>query len=169
MKLETAVSLIEKAVAHSEKPQHWMDLGAGTGLFTTALSSLLPLESSILAIDKDEKALKAIKVSTGITLRVQVLDFTAIASSEKFDGILMANALHYVSDSLAFLKHLRSISRRLIIVEYERTTPNRWVPYPTDFEKLRSLGRDAGFSSVVQLKEVPSVYDSVSIYSAVLS
>ena len=171
MQLKTAIGLIEKAVPRAEQPQHWVDLGAGTGLFTQALASLLPLQSSIVAIDKDERALKSIKVKSGISLRIQVQDFTEISTATKFDGILMANALHYVQDGDGFLSKLKSIlnpARQIVIIEYERRQPDPWVPYPINFEGLIALGQKAGFQSIIKLSEVPSVYDRAVIYSAVL-
>jgi ubiquinone/menaquinone biosynthesis C-methylase UbiE len=171
MKLETAVSLIEKGIEQTNRPQQWMDLGAGTGLFSTALASLLPSQSSILAIDKDAQALKSIKVKTGISLQIKVQDFTTIESSQQYDGILMANALHYVQHAPAFLSKLKGIlasDGQLIIVEYERRNANAWVPYPIDFKTLELLGNSVGFGTISKLAEVPSVYDAASIYSAVL-
>jgi ubiquinone/menaquinone biosynthesis C-methylase UbiE len=172
MTLETAVSLIEKAIVQTHIPQRWMDLGAGTGLFTSALASRLPLQSSILAIDKEEKALKSIRVKTGISLQFKVQDFTTLESSQRYDGILMANALHYVPDAAVFLSKLKTIlapDGQLIVVEYERRDANVWVPYPIDFKTLESIGSAAGFSSTSKLAEVPSIYDAASIYSAVLN
>jgi ubiquinone/menaquinone biosynthesis C-methylase UbiE len=171
MQLETAIGLIEKAVPQTEQPQHWADLGAGRGLFTQALASLLPPQSSIVVIDKDERALKSIKVKSGILLRIQVQDFTEISTTSKFDGVLMANALHYVQDADGFLSKLKSIlnpAGQIVIIEYERRQPNPWVPYPINFERLIALGQKACFQSIIKLREVPSVYDSAVIYSAVL-
>jgi ubiquinone/menaquinone biosynthesis C-methylase UbiE len=171
MKVETAVRLIEKAIVHTSGPQHWMDLGAGTGLFTTALASLLPQQSSILAIDQDEKALKSITIKAGISLQIKVQNFTTIESSQPCDGILIANALHYIEHASAFLSTLKRIltpDGQLVVVEYERRNANAWVPYPINFKTLESVGNAAGFSSVSKLAEVPSIYDAASIYSAVL-
>jgi 2-polyprenyl-3-methyl-5-hydroxy-6-metoxy-1,4-benzoquinol methylase len=171
MKFETAISLIEKAIVQTNRPQHWMDLGAGTGLFTTALASLLPSQSSILSIDKDEKALKSIKLKTGISLQIKVQDFTIIESHQQCDGILMANALHYVQHASVFLSKLKGMLKpdgQLIIVEYERRNANAWVPYPIDFKNLESIGNSVGFNSISKLVEVPSIYDAATIYSAML-
>ena len=55
------------------------------------------------------------------------------------DGILMANALHYVRDKAAFIEKLKKYlktSGELIIVEYDTVRQNRWIPYPITFEKL---------------------------------
>lgn len=51
MKQTDAIALINKGItAHS--PQHWADLGCGSGTFTNALFHLLPAGSQIEAIDR---------------------------------------------------------------------------------------------------------------------
>jgi 2-polyprenyl-3-methyl-5-hydroxy-6-metoxy-1,4-benzoquinol methylase len=173
MEFETAVKLIRKGVASSESPQHWVDLGAGEGLFTRALGSLLVLNSSILAIDSNHSSLQSIRWDNRqVTLELLVSDFTKLTLHQKYDGIMMAHALHYVKDPKTFLINLKthlSPAGRLIIVEYERRKANSWVPYPIDFENLKVIGEQAGFSSVTRLEETPSLYDSVTIYSALLN
>ena len=88
------------------------------------------------------------------------------------DGILMANALHYVQDSAHFLHRLKSTlatSGKLVIVEYERRQANAWVPYPIDYPGLKKQSEQAGFTSIQKLDEEPSVYGAATIYSAVLT
>jgi hypothetical protein len=55
------------------------------------------------------------------------------------EGVLMANTLHFIQEQQIFLKRLRSVANRFLIVEYERSRPNRWEPYLVGFEKLRRL------------------------------
>jgi ubiquinone/menaquinone biosynthesis C-methylase UbiE len=172
MEASTAIRLISKGISKSTEPQQWCDLGAGNGLFTRALSSLLPINSSILAVDKNETSLKSIQFNTiDVSLSIRADNFTSIELGENYDGILMANALHYVSDQHNFLKELKTklkLSGRLLIVEYERRQANQWVPYPIAFGKLKELGEKSGFSSVEKLEESPSMYDHATIYSALL-
>jgi hypothetical protein len=104
-------------------------------------------------------------------LRTHVGNFTSLDWGENFDGILMANAVHYVKDQADFLARIRaqlSPSGIVLIVEYERGRPNQWVPYPVNFQKLAVIGEESGFSSVQKLDDVPSVFDGVMIYSALL-
>ena len=173
MEFSTAVHLIEKGIYKSDTPQRWADLGAGDGLFTRALGSVLPENSSILAVDQNVSSLKFIRWNLkSVSLQTQVDNFISMNWAENLDGILMANALHYVSDQVAFslrLKTKLSPLGRLIVVEYERRQSNAWVPYPVDFKKLQELGEKAGFSSIVKLEETPSIFDGATIYSAVLS
>jgi trans-aconitate methyltransferase len=172
MEFATAIQLIEKAIVKSSEPQHWADLGAGRGLFTRALAPLLPPQSSILAVDKSEIALNSIDVNfNGISIQKETADFTTFTFKKNYDGILLANSLHYVREAVGFLINLKNnlnTSGRLVLIEYDRSEPNAWVPYPIPFKKLRSMGIQAGFTSVTSLHAVPSAYDRVMIYSAVL-
>jgi 2-polyprenyl-3-methyl-5-hydroxy-6-metoxy-1,4-benzoquinol methylase len=173
MELHIAIALIEKGVEQNSSPQVWADLGAGNGLFTSALSTLLSKGSVIHAIDKDGKALKSIDLhNTDVKLNTLELDFTSKAIPlQSFDGIIMANALHYVADGMTFMKSLKSKlkpSGRLIIIEYDRTTSNQWVPYPVSYKVLQHFAKETGFSSVIRLGSQNSIYGNAPIYSAVL-
>ncbi len=50
--LNDAVDLIKPAFARTRHAQTWADLGAGSGMFTRALASMLPKGSVIHAVDK---------------------------------------------------------------------------------------------------------------------
>ena len=172
MELATGIRLIHRGVLTTPVPQQWADLGAGSGFFTRALASILPKGSSVVAVDSDLSSLRSTPwESSDIQLQVLLGDFTKLAWGENFDGILMANALHYVamqSDFLRKLKERLSLTGRLVIVEYERTIANSWVPHPITFEKLKAEATVAGFSGVEKLEETVSSYDHVMIYSACL-
>jgi 2-polyprenyl-3-methyl-5-hydroxy-6-metoxy-1,4-benzoquinol methylase len=157
MELRTAVKLIEKGVLR-DKIQTWADLGAGGGLFTNALSQLLPKGSSILAIDKKSSA---IIVAEGIELHKKTADFTDL-DFPSTDGILIANAFHYVKDQANFLRSLKTKTSRLILVEYNTEKGNAWVPYPISFNKLQSIA-DAKL-----LGEAASQYQANGMYSALI-
>ncbi|MBT1697180.1 methyltransferase [Fulvivirgaceae bacterium PWU4] len=173
MKLEVAIRLIEKGIHHTTGPQHWADFGAGNGLFTRALATRLPSGSSLHAIDKDATALKAIDLgSAPVTLNKLRTDFiNEEPDPGPLDGILIANALHYVPHTLAFLTYLKKIlkpSGRIILIEYDRDTGNQWVPFPVSYAALQLLAPQAGFKAVTKMGEEPSVYSQVNIYSALL-
>ncbi len=172
MELQLAIHLVEYGVEKAKLPQVWADLGAGTGLFTKALAQLLAPGSVIHAIDRDASALSQIGVDDSVRVEKINKDFTGdVLGTQLYDGILLANALHYVEDARSFLSTLRQklqVSGRLIIVEYERTTPNQWVPYPVSFNRLEKLAEESGFKSVARLGKAPSAYHSGGMFSALV-
>lgn len=172
MELSAAINLIEKGVQNNSKPQVWADLGAGKGLFSSALSTMLNSGSVIYAVDLDRKALSNIKLnSPDVSLKTIHGDFTNIKlDTESLDGILMANSLHFVSDKTKLLKHFQSqlkTSGRFIIVEYDMSTSNQWVPFPISFHELKTFAESINLS-ITKIGEHPSVYNSSNIYSSVL-
>jgi hypothetical protein len=158
MESDVAVGLIENGIP-KDKIQTWADLGAGSGFFTQALSKLLPTGSSIVVVDKK---IIPIKVANGIGTRTIAGDFLEVDFG-KPEGILMANALHYVKDQQRFLAKLATKTKRLILVEYNIESSNQWIPYPITFDKLRSLWPNAKLMS-----HAPSSYHKQGIYSALL-
>src|ERR1043165_3350816 len=106
-------------------PQLWLDLGCGTGLFTLALAANLPSGSKIIAIDKDEKALRKIPARVNdVAIQTMAADFVSDALAvREVDGILLANSLHYVKYKVIFLKKLISSMKTngvFLIIEYDR-------------------------------------------------
>jgi trans-aconitate methyltransferase len=173
MELSVAIGLIEQGVDKTFTPQVWADLGAGRGLFTRALADILPGGSTVYAIDKSAAALKEIEpLSPAVTLKKIQTDFVREEfAPEPPDGILMANALHFVENKIAFIKKIRKKlqpSGRLIIVEYDLPAANAWVPYPVHFTALEKLAKDTGFTNTLKLSETPSLYNRANIYSALL-
>lgn len=172
MERSTAVRLIQKGILKLSEPQRWADLGAGEGFFTRVLASLIPNGSTVVAVDNNSSSLRSIQEGASeVKVSVHIGDFTSLTWGENFEGILMANALHYVKDQRDFLTKLTaklSPSGRLLIVEYERRQANPWVPYPISLGKLKEIGAEAGFSSVEKLEETSSIYDNARIYSACL-
>jgi trans-aconitate methyltransferase len=170
MDSQTAVSLIREGVDAKQK-QNWADLGAGDGTFTKALASLLSDGSTIYAVDKNPGALSAISVAPGVTLQKITGDFTdATTFPGSLDGALLANAIHYVPDQRGFLGRLRAKLKtggRLIIIEYDMDTANRWVPYPVSLKSLQKMLDSLG-TVARKIGNVPSRLNSADIYSAVI-
>ena len=84
------------------------------------------------------------------------------------DGILMANSLHYVENQEAFIcdcESLMRLPRRFLLVEYDGSEANRWVPYPLSQTRLTALFQRAGYLSVRVLRSRPSLYRRASLYS----
>jgi SAM-dependent methyltransferase len=174
MELVVAEALIRNGVIQSNTPQSWADLGAGKGLFTKALASLLSPGSAILAIDRDQSAVNSISVGRDdISLTTAVRDFALDdLALPLLDGILMANAIHFVADKMNLLSVLKKSLKpngRIILVEYDTDIPNAWVPYPVSFQAIKQIAGAAGFSAITKLHETPSVYNRSMIYAAVLA
>lgn len=174
MELENATQLITKGVQSNGQPQVWADLGAGSGLFSRALSALLPDKSIIHAMDKNYETgqqIKSQKESNPIVLSKK--DFTdPVLDIPWCDGLLMANSLHFVEDKLSFLRRLKkSVLKkggRIIIVEYDTDNANRWVPWPVSCKNLQRLITSASLGSLQKLAEEKSHYQSGGIYSALI-
>jgi ubiquinone/menaquinone biosynthesis C-methylase UbiE len=172
MKLSTAIRLIEKGIPKNER-QIWADFGAGTGLFTEALAKCLAYGSTIYAIDKDTSALS--KLETGslpATVKKISDDFLSPSLNlEMLDGILVANAIHYVDDKPTFINQLKKKIKstgRIVVLEYEMTKANPWVPYPITIDNLEKLADDAELK-LSKLDEEPSAFGTNTfIYSALL-
>src|SRR5687767_14377816 len=99
MKSEVALSLIEEGIERTNSKQIWADLGAGNGVFTHALSTLLHDGSTLYAIDTNAKRMESIHAWQQVTLKKINADFIRDAwNTEPLDGILMANSLHFVKD-----------------------------------------------------------------------
>lgn len=173
MEFTTAISLIKDGVPELASPQRWADLGCGRGLFTRALASRLAAGSSILCVDSDKEVLNAIPVVPGIEISKQAIDFrTLFPSTERFHGILMANALHFVREKEALLTALRSSlgdGGRFIVIEYDIETPSVWVPFPVSFSTLEILAQKCGFVQISLLHSISSRYNLQTMYSALLS
>ena len=141
-----ARELIASAVGESGGV--WADFGAGTGTFTRALRSLLLPGSRIYAVDNDRAAIAALrKVGDDVT-PIQA-DFTeAIDLPEApLDGILLANALHFVPDAGGALGQLVKLLKpggRVVIVEYDRRAANPSVPYPIRSDRWPEIASATG-------------------------
>ena len=93
-----AVRLIERGVDDTKGEQVWAELGAGSGLFTKALSSIIK-SGTIFAIDRDSHDMSGVSTKPEVHVRNVTADFTSKNLNIEFcDGILLANSLHYVAD-----------------------------------------------------------------------
>ena len=167
MKVTDATALIKTGIPDRIKNATWADLGCGSGIFTNALASLLGVGGKIYAVDKEVQDLR---IEAEGKIKFIKLDFiNDPLPFSNVDGILMANAFHYVKDKPAFIekikKHLKA-SGQMIIVEYDTVRQNRWVPYPISFENLIQTFSTAGFTYVKKVGERTSVYRSEKMYAA---
>jgi ubiquinone/menaquinone biosynthesis C-methylase UbiE len=154
----------------------WADLGAGTGNFTWALRELLGPTGTIYAVDRDRKAIarqRAAIESAGPGAAIVPIeaDFTRPLDLLSLDGILLANALHFIRDQVATLRQIVGYLRpggRLLVVEYDVASTMPWVPFPLPFERLRVLAPQAGLSEATRIGLRRSPSSGVSMYAAVL-
>ena len=174
MKHVEAVALIADAVGGHDGV--WVDLGAGGGTFTRALAELLGRTSRIHAIDRDTDAVDALSTwaaahAPHVTAMAadlsRALDLDALIGSP-LDGLLIANALHFIRDADAalgrFVKSMRPAGR-VVLIEYDRREASRWVPYPIPISRLPSLAAAAGLSPFTVTASRPSMYQGV-MYAA---
>ena len=152
----------------------WADLGAGEGAFTLALADLLGPGAHITAVDRDAGALRhlAAEVSRRYpATRIDTLraDFGKPLAAGPFDGVVMANSLHFQKDKRPALHNVREALRpggRLVIVEYGADRGNMWVPYPFSYPTWETMAAEAGFVRTRLLASRPSRFLG-SLYSAV--
>ena len=150
--------------------QTWADLGSGDGTFTVALASQLPRGSVVHAVDIDPRALSDIdEAPSGVQIVTHAADFTVFPwPFSDLDGVLMANSLHYVQHQRAFFTQFVSQMRRrrLLLVEYDTTSANAWVPYPVSSASATALAAEVGLRNVTPLKRRQSAYRRAEIYAA---
>jgi trans-aconitate methyltransferase len=155
-------------------PQLWLDLGCGTGLFTLALAGNLPAGSKIIAIDKDEKALRKMPATANnVVIQTMAADFVHDAwNIKEVDGILIANALHYVKDKEILLKKLMASMKTngvFLIVEYDRQAANQWVPYPLTIDAAKALFKSLGYLGFHMLNKRHSAFGEHYMYAAIIT
>ena len=169
MKITDAIQLIKNAPIDASLPNYWADLGCGSGTFTQALANLLPQESVIFAIDQSPQNFEAF-YGNNVAIHFYQTNFENLAISlPKLDGILMANALHYIQDKVPFIQRMKNYLKpdgAFIIIEYDTLSSNPWVPYPIDFRHLSSLFEQEGYEHIIKLGERPSIYGGRNMYAA---
>lgn len=146
-------------------PQHWADLGCGTGLFTRALFQLLPARSEVYALDRDQFRF----AEAGIHFIQQDFVRNPPVFPVQLHGVLMANSLHFVADKMDFLTRLKEQllpAAAFLLVEYDSNQANPWVPYPLPKQAAVELFTSLGFDFQGHLHEQASLYNRANIYSA---
>jgi ubiquinone/menaquinone biosynthesis C-methylase UbiE len=144
----------------------WADFGAGSGAFTLALRDLAGPDVDLIAVDRDRAGLQILRTTMerrfpGTRLRLLEGDMAGHLALPLLDGIMAANAIHYIPrrDHVALLQRMKEYLRpegRLIAVEYDAETGNRWVPYPMSYSAFQELALAAGFMKPVLLGTRPS-------------
>jgi ubiquinone/menaquinone biosynthesis C-methylase UbiE len=160
----------------------WLELGAGTGAFTLALLDVLGDEAEVIALDRDAGALRRLEADASrrfpaAPVRTVVGDFTHPLPVEpgSFDGVLMANSLHFVRDKEPVLRAAIDAlgpDGRFVLVEYGADRGNPWVPWPISYARWVELAERVGLRETRRIGEVPSrflgsIYAAVSFLSSV--
>ena len=162
-----AVALIAEAVGGHAGT--WADLGAGDGTFTRALLELAEPTSPIYAVDRDARVLATVtrRAKTDATRVVTVVaDFSRPfelpgLAAPALDGLLLANALHFVADQAAVLARLARWLRpggRIVVIEYDQRDASRWVPHPIPVARLGVIAAAAGLTAPIVTARRPSEY-----------
>jgi SAM-dependent methyltransferase len=167
MKVADATALLARSVAPGAAV--WADLGAGGGTFTRALAARLGPAGRIYAVDRDARAIVALQRwadrAESVVIPVEA-DFTRPfdlpgAGGAGLDGMLLANALHYVREPGPVLARLAALVRpggRIVIAEYDGRRANPWVPYPIPSTRLPQLAAAAGLAPPVVTATRPSSF-----------
>jgi ubiquinone/menaquinone biosynthesis C-methylase UbiE len=153
----------------------WLELGSGTGAFTLALADLLGSSGRIHSVDRDRAALSAQAQTVrarfaSVRLDQRTADFTRPLGFSGMDGVLMANALHFVKAKAAVLALVRSYLKpggTFVLVEYDADRGNLWVPHPISYTTWLAVAPASGFNGARLLGRVPSrfleaIYSSAS-------
>ena len=154
----------------------WAELGSGGGIFTLTLLEVAGPHITLYSVDRDAKALEKQRRAVeqrypGASVTYLHADFTHRLPLPPLDGILAANALHYVKfdEQPDVFKQIAAYLKpggRLIVVEYESQRGNPWVPYPIDFDSFQYLAGEAGLHDIRRLALIPSSFMH-AMYSAV--
>jgi ubiquinone/menaquinone biosynthesis C-methylase UbiE len=166
------VKLIETGIERN-RGGVWADFGAGSGAFTLALRDIAGPDTSIIAIDRDQASLQTLRASMerkfpGTQFRLVEAEMAEHLTLPPLDGIVAANAIHFVPDQTALLRRWRAYLKpdgRLVVVEYDADNGNRWAPYPMSYAAFRETARAAGFTDPALLGSRPSRWLG-RIYSA---
>ncbi len=143
------VDLIRPALEGAAAGGTWADLGAGEGNFTAALRTVLPA-ARLLAVDRDRQALERLARRLP-EAEVRQADFREPLGLRDLDGVLMANALHFLRDKRPVLELVRGYlapGGRLVVVEYGADRGNPWVPHPFSFPTWLRMAEAAGLVDV---------------------
>ena len=157
---------------HSHHDETWADFGAGRGNFTLALHDILGDEAAIIAIDRNANDLDYL-ARRHASDRIQTLnaDFTHLLDLPPLDGVLMANALHFVrgkhqADVLRQIVSYMKTGETAIIVEYELQRYRPWIPHPVSYSRFKELAAEVGLEDVQQVGIRRSPTRGDSMYAA---
>ena len=144
----------------------WADFGSGNGAFTLALAELIGPEGVIYSIDKKQRSLeqqqRALEAQyPATTVHYLKTDFTRPLDLPPLDGLVAANALHFLEQKNETIRLLRSYLRpggRFLVIEYDTDRGNHWVPYPFSYQTWQHLARQNGLQRTELLATASSSF-----------
>ena len=144
----------------------WADFGSGGGAFTLALADLIGPEGVIYSVDKSQSALDQQQRALHsrypeVEVRLLKADFTRPLDLPPLDGLVVANALHFLKDkdkTVALLRDYLRPSGRFLVVEYNTNRGNHWVPHPFSYSTWQSIAQRNGLQRTELLATVPSSF-----------
>ncbi len=152
----------------------WADFGAGHGAFSLALAEIMGSQGQLISVDNNRNALehaqRAVKKSyPGIDHRILIANFSQLLDLPALDGLVVANALHFLrekDETVRLLSGYLRPSGRFIVVEYNTDRGNHWVPYPFSFTTWLAIAQRCGLQKTALLATRPSSFLG-EFYSAV--
>ncbi len=166
MDLSDAIEFIQPAVKMDVST--WADIGAGSGLFTMAICTLVP-GAKVFAVDKNPHLLWTLEPPAGSEISVVEGDFNRPLNIPQVEGIVMANALHYAPEPVDVLSnvidHLQP-GGVFLLIEYESFQPNQWVPFPVSFGKFQEACSRTGLDEPIVINTRPTRYGHQHMYLA---
>ncbi len=130
----------------------------------------------IVSVDRDARALREqeqvmAERFPGVRLARAVADFRYAMPLPALDGIVMANALHFIprTEQVEAVRRLVSHLRpggRFLVVEYDAERGNPWVPHPFRPATWQRMAAEAGLADTREIGRVPSRWMG-AIWSAV--
>ncbi|MGD8807162.1 MAG: methyltransferase domain-containing protein [Chloroflexota bacterium] len=144
----------------------WADFGSGDGAFTLALADLLGPSAEIHSIDANAKALarqrrSLARIFPETNLTTYQADFSQPLELPELDGLVAANALHFLPDKEPVVRTLAGYLRpggRFLVVEYDTDRGNRWVPYPFSYDSWLTIAGRCDLHQTELLARAPSSF-----------
>jgi trans-aconitate methyltransferase len=154
----------------------WADMGCREGVFTAVLHESLGKNSEIYAIDKNAWVLRALKRNFTMSYPEANLhpiraDFIQPLPLPSLDGLVLANALHFVPDKqkVDVIKNLAENLKpdgTFILIEYNSRLGNLAVPFPLSQGQFLELAQEIKFRNPQIVARAPSSFMG-ELYAAI--
>jgi len=139
---------------HVKEGMTVMELGCGSGFFTTEIARQVGKSGKVIAVDLQEGMLDLVRnkiKGTDIENRIELhkCEEDRIGVSEKVDLVLAFIMVHEVADKRKLFKELQSILKlkgRLYVIELKMHPPKR------SFEEMVKIAGEAGFKEISRPK-----------------